>query len=117
LELEEVENYRFWVLAGGKPKRFRWQYRPRRGKPLSGSQLGERVVQFARDKMKIEPKKGDVWHYAQAKGLKPVFKVVEDGVEYFVDENGKRVEMPKGHFFIPSARAQELAKGVRSGKG
>lgn len=46
-----------------------------------------------------------------------MFKVVEDGKERFVDGDGKEMEMPGGHFFIPSREAQKLVDGVRSGKG
>lgn len=103
LELKEYDDFKFWVLAGQDPKKFKWAV------PKTGEEIGEKLVQWAKKKAQ----RGDVWDYAEAREIPLVYQIdTDDGVIY-VDENGDRVKKPSG-FFVPTKdkRAKEKKWGI-----
>jgi len=110
IEAQEQDDFRFWVSAGGDPKKFRWRYRHRGA--MSSADIGEKITSLAKD-LKIAPVKGDVYDVAKRKGLMMVRQIVgADGEIKYVDEDGNEVSPPEGSFFVPSARATQMLTGA-----
>ena len=95
LDLHEQDDFRFWVLAQQDPKKFSWASPDRAGTVTDASQ---QVMAYAKE-LGALPVKGDIWTYAKAVGMVPVYKVKvfdEDTGKFlrydYVDESGKFVD-------------------------
>jgi hypothetical protein len=111
--MQEEDNYRFWVTAGGDPKKFKWSRVPSESRD---TRLGDKIIDFAKAK-RIAPMKGDVYNVAVNKDWKLVFRVDgEDGVR-FVDQDGNPVAAPADSQFVASKHRalQDVTRSV-SGK-
>lgn len=110
LDLEELDSYRFWVLAQQDPKKFQWVSEDKAG-TVSPDRVGEKIVAFAQDRFKAAPIKGDIWTLARQRGMKPVYRIEkEDGSVVFVDEHGDKVDPPAGQVFVQSEALKEDKK-------
>lgn len=94
LERKEYENFRFWVLAQQDPKKFKWS-------KSRNIDITNKVVEFAHQ-MGAQPTKGDVWDYAQARGLDRIYEIETEDGKVYVDQRGNPVDAPKGMIFIPT---------------
>lgn len=112
LELEELDSFRFWVLAQQDPKKFKWSS-PDKAGTVKPQNVGGKIVRFAIERLKARPMKGDIWTLARQRGMKPVYRIEkEDGSVVFVDENGNEVKPPSGMTFIES-KAVKKEEGDR----
>lgn len=112
LELEELDSFRFWVLAQQDPKKFAWSS-PDKAGTVKPQDVGGKIVRFAVQKLKARPIKGDIWTLARQRGMKPVYRVEkEDGSVVFVDEKGNEVKPPSGMTFVES-KAVKKEEGDR----
>lgn len=110
LDLEELDTYRFWVLAQQDPKKFQWTSEDKAG-TLSPDRVGERILAFAQQGLKAAPIKGDIWDLARQRGMEPVYRIErEDGSMLFVNESGEKVDPPSGIAFIQSKALKEDKK-------
>lgn len=116
MELEEQAQYKWWVNSQQDPKKFEWS---ESAKPKVD--IIKKVMGFAQDRLNqgrpYQALKGDIWSFAQATGLKQVFKMAElDSdtgklVRYvYVDESRKRVEIPEGYITVASQHEESKAK-------
>lgn len=100
MELEELSNFRFWVLAQQDPKKFKWSSPDKAG---TATNLGDKIIQFAQEKLGATPIKGDIWTHARQKGMQPIYQIQkDDGSLMFVDEAGEQVKVPPGFTFVQS---------------
>lgn len=108
LELEELDQYRDYVLAGGDPKKFHWSSADKAGTATGSdpAKIGERVMAFARE-TKVPPIRGDIWDLARNRGMKPIYQVTkDDGSVVYVDDAGNEVKT-SGFTFVPSGRLKD----------
>lgn len=114
LDLEELDNYRFWVLAQQDPKKFEWSSSDRAGS-RDPEYVGQRIMHFAQQRLGAAGvQKGDFWTLARQKGMKPIYQIEkEDGSLMFVDEKGNPTQPPEGFAFVPSRAAKEAHKDKR----
>jgi len=117
MDLEEEDRYRWWINSQQDPKKFPWteSARPK-------VDIAAKVMKFAQSALNngqpYTPQKGDIWQYAKARGMKPVFKMAEFTNEgeflrhFYVDESGKEVDVPKGYMTVRSnhAEARKIAE-------
>ena len=116
LELQEQEDFRYWVLSQQDPKKFRWATSDHAG-TTSGS-VQEKILQHMGATRQTGSLKGDVWDYGSVTGMQKVFKVKvfdSDTGEFlrfaWADETGKEIDV-KGAMVIESQHpgAREAAK-------
>ena len=113
MDLEEEERYRWWINSQQDPKKFPWTASAR-----PQVDVAAKVMKFAQSALNngqpYTPHKGDVWHYAKVRELKPVFKMAEftDAGEFvrhfYVDESGAEVKIPKGYMTVRSNHAESV---------
>ena len=103
LELEELDSFRFWVLAQQDPKKFKWSS-PDKAGTVKPQDVGGKIIRFAVQKFGAAlPVKGDIWAMARMHGMKPVYRVEgEGGLVVFVDEDGNKVTPPRDMTFVES---------------
>jgi len=112
LELEELDSFKFWVLAQQDPKKFKWVSSDKAG-TAKPQDVSGKIVRFAVTKLGATPLKGDIWALAKQRGMEPVYRIEkEDGSIVYVDEDGNEVEPPRGKTFIQS-KDLEKEKGDR----
>lgn len=117
LDLEEIDQFHFWVLAQQDPKKFQWSSPDHAGTRPGGA--AQSLMEFAgalsgRDPGKL--KKRDPWEYGKATGLSVVYKMAElDSdtgklIRYiYVDENGDRVSTD-GYVVLPTKHPEAIEK-------
>jgi hypothetical protein len=96
--LDELERYERYVIAGGDPKKFPWQFRPGgTSHPTSGTNISDQIISewgsvgqgLSKGTMDEAVKRGYVKKAYQR----------DDGK--FIDEQGNVMDVPDGHFFVP----------------
>jgi hypothetical protein len=95
LDMQEQEDFRYWVLAQQDPKKFHWS-----SANTSQPNVAHKVLQFAKEKLGAKNLvKSDIWEYADGK-LPMVFraKVFDSDTgqflrEAWVDKDGKEVNV------------------------
>jgi hypothetical protein len=106
LDQEEIDSFRFWVLAQQDPKRFTWSSPDKAG--TSTPDIGQKAILFAQQKLGAGAiAKGDIWTLARLRGMEPVYQIEKpDGTKVYVDEKGNPVNM-SGVEFVPSEKAKQ----------
>lgn len=100
LDLEERDVFEKYVLAGGDPDKFQWA-----GEWELPETVGDKIFQFASERMKTKPKQIDLAEIAEIQGGYDVVYQLEDGT--FTDADGNPIEVPPGHKFVKSAKLKE----------
>lgn len=112
LDLEEIDSYKFWVLAQQEPKKFQWSSSDKAG--TREPHIGDSIIRFAQKKMKAEISKGDIWTLAKSRGMQPIYQVEKgDGKTVFVNESGDEVDSPIGMTFVKSKALEDNLKDKR----
>lgn len=106
LELQEQEDFRYWVLSQQDPKKFQWATPDRGG--TTPATVREKILNHMTRTKDTASLKGDVWEYGSVTGMQKVFKVKvfdQDTGQFlrfgWVDDTGKEIET-KGAMVIES---------------
>jgi len=102
LDLDEQDDYKAYILAGGEPKKFKWASSDHAG-TTPDQDIGQEMLRGLGGKKTVARAKGDIWQYGDAVGLRKVVKAdkwaeQEDGSykmvgQVWVDEDGKEVSL------------------------
>ena len=118
LDLDEIEDYKAFIFAGGEGKKFKWSSSDHGGLRPHGDIGKEMIREFGG----ANSKPSDVWQYGKIRGLKSVTKAFKweqqpDGGhkmigEVWVDENG--VEVDTTGFIVVESTGGEAKAFARS---
>jgi hypothetical protein len=120
LDLQELEEYHFWILSQQDPKKFQWSSSDHAGtQPLDKKPVNEQILAFGQALAggnAAAQVRSDIWEYGKVRGAGQVFEAMkwdevtgqQIGIVY-IDQDGAEVDV-SGYVLVKSNHEEARAK-------